>query len=185
MNNSANYNGGGVCVRDGGVLKSCLIVSNNADNAGGGAALYSGGTIYNLTISDNNAVAGGGIYCNNGGEIINSIAYFNSASANNNNYNVGSAWSYSHSCTTPDPGGPGNIIDNPMFLADYTLQSSSPCIDEGKIFTWMYDAKDLAGENRVRGPEIDIGAYEAVPEPCLFIIYNLLIMICYCRKIHF
>ena len=160
MNNSANYNGGAIYARDGGALKSCLIVSNSANNAGGGVALYSCGTIYNLTLLDNSAVAGGGIYCNNGGEIINTIAYNNSASANNNIYNVGSGWSYSYCCTTPDPGGIGNITDNPLLLDNYKLQVSSPCIDAGSNMNWMTFTEDLAGEPRIMNNTVDIGTYE-------------------------
>ncbi len=165
VNNLASYNGGAVYARDGGTLKSCLIISNSANNAGGGAALYSGGTIYNLTISDNSAVAGGGLYCNNGGAVINSIAYFNSASANDNNFNVGSGWSYSHCCTTPDPGGTGNITDDPQLQNDYTILTGTPCWNAGTNMPWMSGAKALAGNPRIQGGSVDIGAYEVVPEP--------------------
>ncbi|MEM9691355.1 MAG: choice-of-anchor Q domain-containing protein [Myxococcota bacterium] len=42
---------------------------------------------------------------------------------------------------------------------DYRLQMSSPARDSGDS-TANDSATDLAGENRLRGPTIDLGAFE-------------------------
>ena len=53
---------------------------------------------------------------------------------------------------------------------DYRLQMNSPCIDTAKKYTWMTEASDLDGRQRLdrfsRKP--DMGCYEYVPPGMMF-----------------
>jgi hypothetical protein len=76
--------------------------------------------------------------------------------------------SISYSCTTPDPGGIGNITANPLFVVktanNYHLQSGSPCIDSGS--NTNMDTRDLDGVllpvdgNESGTATVDMGCYE-------------------------
>ena len=70
--------------------------------------------------------------------------------------------------------GVGNINADPEFDARYMLSESSPCIGAAADIGINYDA---IGETRPYGGSFDMGCYEFVPEPCLFIIYYLLFII--------
>ncbi len=69
--------------------------------------------------------------------------------------------------TVPLPGGAtdaGNIQSDPLFV-DFTgfefgLRGNSPCIDNGVYRDWMAGARDLAGDLRIRGEAVDMGAFE-------------------------
>ncbi len=60
--------------------------------------------------------------------------------------------------------GTGNIYVNPQFTntttKDYTLKTTSPCKNKGKPGTTGLPTKDLAGNPRVVGGTVDMGAYE-------------------------
>ncbi len=51
---------------------------------------------------------------------------------------------------------------DPLFNNDYTLQVGSPAIDSGSISFGLVPTNDLAGNNRIFGAEIDLGAYEYI-----------------------
>ena len=160
-NNNANE-GGGAIIKENAQLRSCLVASNNA-TVGGGLSFQSGGAVYNVTVADNEAAgSGGGIYCNNSGTLLNTIVYSNTAPVNANYYNAGSGMSYAYCCTTPDPGGTGNITDDPELELDYRISTSSPCRDAGTNLAWMSSAEDLSGGPRVFGNFPDMGAFEVV-----------------------
>ncbi len=162
--------GGGVYCFTGGVMQSCLIIGNKAARFGGGIGVALSGLVQNCTISMNSAGDGGdGIYCWNGGQIENSIIYFN----NGQNYlNVGTNWFYEYSCTIPAVEGEGNISSDPEFEGGiptdkletwatfFHLQAGSPCINKGKNKTWMVEATDIDGDDRILGGKVDIGADE-------------------------
>lgn len=65
--------------------------------------------------------------------------------------------------------GEGNFDLDPLFADTGThpfgLQEGSPCIDAGppEAAPWRLPALDLAGETRVRGGRVDVGAYEWQP----------------------
>ena len=162
IGNSASF-GGGVCD---GTLYSCALLNNSAESGGGAV----GGTLYNCSIFGNTAFeSGGGVYalwspCT----LYNSIVFFNDAPSGANHSGV----TFNYSCTTPSPGGAGNIADEPQFVnvgsGNYRLQSNSPCINRGINQSWMTSAMDLDGNPRLyAGGVVDMGAYEFQGIPTL------------------
>ena len=144
------------------ILENCLVLWNTARNAGGGTYF---GTVRHCTLRGNDAVSGsgGGAY---GGSIVSSVIWQNYA-VSDTNVSLSSG-SLDYSCTTPDPGGTGNITDDPQFVndfpGDYRLLSNSPCIDKGDPLSSVSNDYDGVwrpldgngdGTNRV-----DMGAYE-------------------------
>lgn len=142
--------GGGV---SGGVLNNCLLSGNSCWTGGSGA--YDA-TLNNCTVvnnSDHQPLFGGGAYnCT----VNNSILRYNGV-----NY-AGSSLNYC--CTTPLPGGTGNIAADPLFVnrtgGDYRLQPNSPCINSGNNAFAANNNLDLDANPRVVGRAVDIGTYE-------------------------
>jgi hypothetical protein len=178
--NSALYGGGAYY----GALDCCILTNNSAASGGGAyssalnncaftsnsVSAYSpyGGGAYNCALN-NCTVAGnfalgtfpyaGGAYL---GVANNSILYFNSAS-NNANYFFSDQNALTYSCTTPDPGGIGNITNGPLFVnyaaGNLRLQSTSPCINSG-INSRASGPTDVEGNSRLVSGTVDMGAYE-------------------------
>ena len=146
------YDGGGVC---GGTLYNCKLSGNGTENFGGGAL---GGTLYNCVLTSNGArMGGGGAF---GGTLYNCIIYYNWA-PNSPNF----SGTLNYCCTTPEPGGSGNITNEPMFVdraaGDFRLLPNSPCINAGTNQDWMIGATDIDGNPRIYGDgRVDMGAYE-------------------------
>ena len=153
-------NGGGVYC-DGGALavNNCLLIANRAANNGGAIYAYGDTTVNDSTIGGNSANYGGGLCCNSSATLNNSIVQGNTAN-NHQNYYLDSS-SFDHCCTTPDPGGAGNVIADPLFLGNgnYRLRSSSPCVDAGTNDT-VAGSADLDGNPRIVKGTVDMGAYE-------------------------
>jgi hypothetical protein len=148
--NSASW-GGGV---DSSSLYNCTLTGNVASGGAGGA---SWSTLFNCTLTGNSAsqYSGGAAACS----LYNCIVYFNTAT---NYYNS----DLTYCCTTPAPGGVGNITNAPLFV-DYAngnlrLQSNSPCINAGNN-AYVTTATDLDGRPRIVGGTVDMGAYEFQP----------------------
>jgi len=145
------------------ILSNCCVVSNWASGGGGGGssimynclvagnkAQYCGGgcdkcRLNNCTVVDNHADswASGLVDC----YASNTIVWGEKG--------IDSSFHSSH-CNTNDPG----LVNpwNPMLLA------SSPCIDAGSNQAWMAEATDLAGNLRINGTRVDIGAFEFWPQ---------------------
>ncbi len=84
-------------------------------------------------------------------------------------YNTGGNFlsnSLSYCCTTPDPGGTGNITNHPGFVCrdagNYHLLASSVCMDAGNN-EYAAGEVDLDGRPRILGGAVDMGAYESRP----------------------
>ena len=161
--NSA-YGGGGAFFS---TLYNCTLTGNSVDGSGGGAydaTLYnctltgnsaSGrvvgvvGTSYNCTLTGNSATQwGGGTYY---GAFYNCIVYYNTAPTAVPTF---PSSTLNYCCATPDPGGMGNITNEPLFV-DYAagnlrLQSNSPCVNTGINQDWMAGSTDLDGNPRIR-----------------------------------
>jgi len=151
--NKASAGGGA----SGCTLYNCALTGNSAEGGAGGGAIEC--TLYNCTLTGNSApgnYGGGARVC----MLYNCIAYFNTASVGPN-YDSYSTLNYC--CTTPDPGGVGNITKAPLFV-DYThgnlrLQSNCPCINAGNN-AYVTTTTDLDGNPRIVNGTVDIGAYE-------------------------
>ena len=177
-NNAAMYGGGGRgtwaetvdrCVfvgnralRDGGGLYSGETVRNSwfYENVAGeiGGGLYGGQNVESCTIAANSADEVGGATASS---ISNSIVYYNSDEFGTPNFSPGCDISFS--CTTPDPGGMGNVTNSPGLagLRNPHLVTNSPCIDQGTNSAWMAAALDVDGEPRLVG-RVDMGCDEVV-----------------------
>lgn len=163
--------GGGAYGSD---LYSCLIV-NNIAFSGGGA---NGGNLYNCTVSGNrasgNAYAGGGIFGTD--YVWNSIVYGNIAS-NHIDDNWGCEYIdalfitlypyFYYSCSQPASSvGDWSITNDPGFVTGaFQLSAASPCINTGNNEPFTLGSTDLAGQPRICGGRVDMGAYEYAPGP--------------------
>jgi predicted outer membrane repeat protein len=162
---------------------SNVVISGNLAQRGG--AFYnqdSASRLVNATIHGNRATnQGGGVY-NTGDRrlhVSNSIVWGNSASSLVNNSAITQVRSsliegcksagWNSSCGF-DLGG--NLVDaDPLFvssinpadapssLGDLRLQASSPALDQGNSL-FNQNNKDLAGQVRLSGSALDLGAYE-------------------------
>jgi len=175
--------GGGWIFETNSIVRDSLIVSNYATFASGdpnygglgGGVYMQGGALLNCTVSGNAAQegssvpgGGGGIFAESGG-ISNCIIYFNSINVDrpsSNWFNFGTAV-FDHCCTTPDPGGAGNITQSPQFIdmanGNFHLAPISPCIGTGIVQPWMTGAQDLDGNPRTTNGRVDMGAYQFQP----------------------
>ncbi len=180
-NNTATGWGGGIAASGNGVntIRNCLVAGNRttaaADEGGGGVVASGTLIIESSTIATNRVThssgVGGGLWVRTGATaaITNTIVYFNTATSNADISNAGT-FSAGFSCSpglTPDVNG--NSVADPLFTdaaaGDYTLSKSSRCKEAGTNADWMLTATDLAGEDRIRGKRVDMGAYEAEYTP--------------------
>ena len=134
--NSALYGGGISFDRyTSSTIQGNTIIDNYAQDGGGiGCFIFSSPLITNNTISNNSAEeAGGGIYCYYGSSAIinNTIIWDNNAFIGPNISVYSSNPIITYSDIMDEWAGEGNLSENPEFNDDYTLQSSSPCIDTG------------------------------------------------------
>jgi hypothetical protein len=164
-------------------LNDCAIIGNSAN----GIYSYEGGAEYcaltNCLVTGNSAFSGGGlVFCtaNNctivgnsaygdyysgpcggaaGCTLNNCIVYYNTSSGSSDYVNS----TLNYCCTAVDPGGIGNITNEPAFVdlagGDFHLQSNSPCINSGDNF-YVSTTDDLDGNPRIVGITVDMGAYE-------------------------
>jgi len=168
-------------------MNNCTISANTADNGGGSyygtinnstisgnsADWYGGGsyqsTLNHCTVSGNSAASsGGGAHY---GTINNCIVYYNSAS-DHPNYNAGT---YRTSCTTPHPGGTGNITQDPQLLNTSHIATNSPCIGAGT--TAYTSGTDIDGEGWKTPPsmgcdEIYSGSFTGALEVAIIAEYT-------------
>ena len=114
-------------------MQNCTISGNSADFQGGGTAF---------------------------GTVRNCIVYYNSATIGDPNCGGDTV---EYTCTTPDPGGAGNITNAPGIagLSNPHIVSNSPCIDAGiNDASWMSTAVDIDGEPRIGNGTVEMGCDE-------------------------
>jgi parallel beta-helix repeat protein len=163
----AGYLGGGVAA-----FTNTIFGNNSADNSGGGVGENSGSyTFVNCTFADNAAVnRGGGLdICNAFNFIKNSLFRGNTAPDGYDAGNCSGASGYlgEISYTMIDDVGinqtytdSGGIIaeQDPLFIADYRIQTGSPAIDRGDAAGAPDD--DIDGDFRPQYAAHDLGADE-------------------------
>ncbi len=176
-NNTAVDSGGGVL---GGLVQYCVIKNNKSllngaslffseanncvirGNIGGGTA-YS--DLYSCTVVSNSISGNGGGTV--GGEVYNSIIYYNTATEGDDNIYDADGLHYSCSPDTVHGVG-GNITTAPVFVnigaGDSHLQASSPCKNTGNNADVSVTI-DLEGNTRIIGGIVDMGAYELQGTP--------------------
>jgi len=167
--NWANYHGGGICCT--GLSNPSLInvniTNNTASEHGGGINCYDNSSpiLVNVTISDNSAGLNGGGICGAIADpiLINCIMWNDSpeeiviwtGSVIVTYSNIQGGWE-----------GNGNIDEDPLFVGTgdhpFMLQDLSPCVNAGIPDTTGLNLPeyDLAGNPRIYGGRIDMGAYE-------------------------
>ncbi|NQV18559.1 MAG: T9SS type A sorting domain-containing protein [Armatimonadetes bacterium] len=159
-------NGGGINCIDGSNLIACnILVTNNYADSGG--AIYcddSSMDLINLTLTDNIANHAGGLWC-----LSSTINMFNCIIWNNPLQDM-LLFMTSSSIEYCDIGqycaGIGNMNIDPLFWGTgeypYSLLDDSPCVNAGIPDTTGLNLPefDLAGNSRIFGGRIDMGAYE-------------------------
>lgn len=166
INNNWSGYGGGVRIYKAGKIFNCLVVSNSSTASGGGVTLEYGGQVVGSTLSGNaSGASGGGLLFVSGGTSVNNIVYFNTP---DNWATSGVGRVCTATCTTPNPGGTGNVTNNPKFIdaaaGNFRLQVSSPCLDTGTN-SWAtpfdLDGRPRPLDGNGDGPAVvDMGAFE-------------------------
>jgi hypothetical protein len=163
-------------------LTNCVLRDNRAEffNGGGMYNWASSPTLTNCTISGNEAFtpgpgingSGGGVY-NGGGSfptLANCILWGNvaeeqGASIEDSGDSFGNDRTTAHhSLVQGGWPGAGNLDADPLFAGDLRLRPGSPAIDAGDTAAVPAGVTtDLAGNPRVQGSAVDMGAYESEP----------------------
>lgn len=177
VNNRAYYQGGGVQMWVGGILRDCLVAGNYCMSYGAGVYVYSSpNVIENCTIVSNYcSYVGGGMRVNGSVTTRNTIVYFNRAVSAGDNVDNGPNGYFYHCCTKPTNdilGLVGCITNDPMFVdrsaGDWHLAYGSPCIDTGTNLSATVtndldgNARPLDGDYNTT-TEFDMGCYEYNP----------------------
>ncbi len=175
---SAAY-GGGICNYSKAVLTmtNCLMFGNSAERYGGGIENRGTVSLYNCTIAGNSAQLGGGTfsYSNSNSNYYNTVVLLNSASGGDRYsdvYNKGAAsafntlsaftaWTVSEECPVYDAALP--LFTDPE-SGDFTLTRDSQAVNRGNNSYISGYETDLAGNLRIVGGVVDLGAYEVDPE---------------------
>ena len=173
--NSASTGAGGMAIYRGDIaLVNCLISRNNGVNGGGLSGDNTSLRIVNSTIANNYSRQDGGaiVYSGNDSMVVDNTIIWGNATNNGTTYffiendnNVLFGIRFRFSCVQnerlPDNG---NIAVYPVFTdsanGDFTLMRASRCIDAGGDLLSPDILTDLAGNPRVVGDGIDMGAFE-------------------------
>jgi len=158
-------------------ITNTLIYNNVFTGNGGGMYIsQSSPVLTNVTIASNTAGTGSGIYLDQASAVVNNAIVYGNVNDNiagtssaifTSSLIGGSGGSANWNASLGTDGG-NNIDANPLFVndvaADYDLQAGSPAANTGNdgLFTNAASAKDLAGNLRILGEGIDMGALESL-----------------------
>jgi len=161
-----------------------ITVSDNTSYYTNGGGIYcyeSNPSLENVTITGNSADYGGGIYCNNNSSpnFVNcvlwndspqEIYFYEENTPNTITISYSDVQGGEAGIVTNNNGTvnwlEGNIDEDPLFVGTgdhpYSLQDLSPCVNAGIPDTTGMNLPeyDLAGNPRIYGGRIDMGAYE-------------------------
>ena len=183
--NIANSSGGALFSSGNHTVANSLFTGNVGFSGGGIFSLDNSSTVVNSTFSDNTGRDGSAIAFSGDEDdtpiLTNSIIYDNRTFASENQIVAGeTGLSVSNSLVEGGFEGEGNLDVNPQFVApdsfDYRLSQGSPAINAGNnqatvlseedADTAVELSEDLAGNTRIAGNTVDLGAYEgAAREP--------------------
>ncbi|NLE63716.1 MAG: T9SS type A sorting domain-containing protein [Bacteroidales bacterium] len=170
--------GGGVYVRKNAHVINCLLHHNKAV-FGGGAIVWDTSYFINCDLVSNQAVSnGGGLYNGDTCFVNNCIFWGNKRNTTNNQIagNSSTLTEVAYSAIQGSYAGTANInlnVNNDgndtsqryvRFVNpdsnNYKLQPNSVCVDAGDTQVLYLSIYDLAGSNRIKLAQIDIGSYE-------------------------
>jgi hypothetical protein len=177
IDNTARAAGGGMYIYGDPTVANCTFIDNTD---GGGMHINGNPTVVNCTFSGNTDHLAGGIYNHSGSPTVaNCILWGNSP------VEVSGSTTINYSCVLGGWPGTGNIAGDPLFVdpanGDLRLLPSSPCIDAGDNSATVGISEDLDGYPRFiddpitpdtgsgAPPVVDMGAYEAMPDPARLI----------------
>ncbi len=181
-------NGGGISVYDGGVVTHARVWNCYADaeefgselGGSGGGIFLQGGSALGCVVYNNTAFNGGGI-CVRSGKAVNCTVQNNSTRKNRTSVINIDEWPESgvlassvFNCISEPNVDAANFTAPSTFSgradndakktalasADWSLAAGSSFIDAGSNTSGMQESTDMAGNPRVMGSSIDVGAYE-------------------------
>lgn len=164
-NTSSSSNVGVAYVLSSGLLVNVVIDSNTLTGNGSTAVILNGGSMVNCTVvnntSSNTSNTTYGIKPNGSSKITNCIVYGNAGKE------IADGATVDHSCVKGGYVGDGNISDDPMLNGNFSLKSTSPCIDKGSDAAVQTLATiDYHGNPRISGEAVDMGASEYLNRYC-------------------
>jgi predicted outer membrane repeat protein len=150
---------------------NCVFLSNSATSLGGALSTFGGisPVITNCTFTENSSAQAGAVNFDDGTLTIeNSIFWNNTAPSHPEIFNQSAGTlSVTNSDVQGGVSGTNDINSDPLFVSttNLQLQSGSPCVDAGDDSAPELSGitTDLAGNPRVVGSAVDIGAFERAP----------------------
>jgi hypothetical protein len=150
-------------------ITNCAFIDNSSTNYGGGIdSGYQSTTLVNCTFTDNHGTTGEA-YCDayaNGATFTNCILWGDSGSSEIVDALGNPTTTVTNSDIQGGHSGAGNINADPHFVDaasdNVMLQRNSPCINTGSNAAIPAGiTTDLAGNPRISGGTVDMGAFEA------------------------